>query len=213
MTPPPVPAWAVLSAWTAPVALIGAWTLAAANQQEPFDAVRETISALAATTADPAWIMTVGLALTGVAHLTTALALRPVRRRARVVYAVGGAATLAVAALPVDVWPAAHGAVAGVAFVALSVWPALAARPGGPGVLRPLVARAAAVVLGMLLVVFVVELQGLPPGGGAATGSTERLVAGAQALWPLVVVLDLRSRMRRDGRPEDLRVFGGAARR
>ncbi|MBX9243513.1 DUF998 domain-containing protein [Actinotalea ferrariae] len=193
------PAWTLASAAAAPVAMIGGWTLAAAAQ-ERFDPVRETISALAATDATAPWIMTAGLAGTGLAHLVTAAGLRAARRPGRVLHAVGGLATLAVAALPVDVASRAHGVAAGIAFVALSLWPAFAWRRGErvPVVLRPVVGLAAAVVLLALLVLFVLELQGLTPDGGAATGATERWLAGAQALWPLAVVLGLR-RTRRSG--------------
>lgn len=196
MSPAPrrdVPAWALGSAVAAPVAMIGGWTVAAALQ-DGFDPVRETISALAATGATAPWVMTAGLAATGVAHAVTALGLRPVPVAARALHAVGGLATLAVAVLPVDVAPHAHGVAAGIAFGALALWPALAWRRGETrGVLRPAVGLGAAAVLAGLLVLFVLELQGLTPDGGAATGLTERLVAGAQACWPLVVVVSLRA--------------------
>lgn len=189
--PAGTPAWALVSAAVAPVAMIGGWTLAAALQPS-FDPVRETISALAATDAATPWVMTAGLALTGVAHVVTAAGLRPLPRAARVLHAVGGLATLAVAALPVDVASRPHGIAAGLGFGALALWPAAAWRPGTRGVRRRGVALGAAAVLSGLLALFVLELQGVTPDGGAATGSTERLVAGAQALWPLVVVVALR---------------------
>ena len=132
--------------------------------------------------------MTAGLAITGVAHLVTAAGLRPVPRRARVLHAIGGAATLAVALLPVDAAPQAHGVAAGIGFGALALWPALAARRGATGILRPAVTVGASVALTGLLGWFVVELQG----GGDLTGLSERAVAGAQAVWPLVVVVALR---------------------
>ena len=131
-----VPGWALASAIAAPVAMIGGWTLAAARQPS-FDPTTETISALAATTATDAWIMTAGLALTGVAHLVTAAGLRPLRRAGRVLLALGGAATLAVAALPSDVAPHAHGVAATIGFGALALWPALAARRGPGSCARP----------------------------------------------------------------------------
>jgi len=186
-----VPRWALASAIAAPVAMIGGWTLAAA-QQPSFDAVQETISALAASTAVDPWIMTAGLAITGAAHIVTAAGLRPVPRAARAMHALGGAATLAVAALPVDRFPTAHGVAAGIGFGALALWPALARRRGPAGVLRPAVGLTASAALVGLLCVFVVELQT----GGAAIGLSERAVAGAQALWPLVVVVDLRREVR-----------------
>jgi len=183
-----VPRWALASAIAAPVAMIGGWTLAAARQPS-FEPVTETISALAASTATDPWIMTTGLAVTGVAHLVTAAGLRPVARRARVLHAIGGAATLAVAALPVESAAPAPGIAAGLGFYELDLWPAAAARPGGAGVLRPAVTVGASVALTGLLGWFVLELQG----GGDLTGLSERALAGAQALWPLVVVVALRA--------------------
>ncbi|WP_208012598.1 DUF998 domain-containing protein [Cellulomonas shaoxiangyii] len=198
-----VPAWAVASAVLAPVAMIGGWTLAAALQPG-FDPVAGTISALAATTATAPAVMTAGLALTGAAHVGTALGTRPLPRAGRLLHALGGIATVAVAALPVDRAPQAHGLAAAVAFGALALWPAAAwrrgtthgrtdVRPDRPAVTRPAVALTASAVLLALLTWFVLELQGVGPARGAWTGLSERAVAGAQALWPLAVVLSLRA--------------------
>lgn len=187
-----VPGWALVSAVAAPVSMIGGWTLAGSRQQS-FDAVGETISALAASGATAPWIMSAALAGTGIAHLVTAAGLRPVPRAARALHALGGAAMVVVAALPVDVWPQAHGVAAAVGFGALALWPACAWVRGGSGVLRPVVAAGVATSLVGLLALFVAELQGLTPDSGAATGLAERSLAGAQALWPLVVVVALRS--------------------
>ncbi|MFC8193475.1 DUF998 domain-containing protein [Cellulomonas sp. NPDC057328] len=199
-----VPAWAVASAVLAPVAMIGGWSVAAALQPA-FDPVAETISALAATTATAPAVMTAGLALTGAAHVVTALGTRALPRAGRLLHALGGVATVAVAALPVDRTPQAHGLAAAVAFGALALWPAAAWRRGAatgrpeaarrpaPAVTRPAVALTACGVLLALLTWFVLELQGVGPAGGAWTGVSERAVAGAQALWPLAVVLSLRA--------------------
>ncbi len=197
---PEVPAWAYLPAAVAPVAMIGGWTLAA-SRQPSFDPVLETISALAATTATAPWIMTAGLALTGVAHVATAATFRGLPRTARLVHALGGIATAAVAALPVDAAPRAHGIAAGIGFGALALWPALAARRSRSdegGWLSPAVALGTAAALTGLVVVFVAELQALTPDGGAATGLAERAAAGAQALAPLLLVaVARRGRSRR----------------
>ena len=209
-----VPSWAVASAVAAPLAMIGGWTVAAALE-DGFDATRETISALAAAPTGAPWVMTAGLAVTGVAHVVTASGLRPVPRAGRVLLALGGLGTAAVAALPVDRFGPAHGLAAGIAFGALALWPAASWRRvgrargegGGAGVrqpdvlpaamrsavLRPAVGLGAAAVLLGLLGWFVLELQHATPTDGALTGLTERLLAGAQSLWPLVVVLALRS--------------------
>ena len=193
-------AWAALPAVLAPVAMIGGWAVAA-GRQASFDPVLETISALAASTATAPWIMTAGLALTGVAHVGAAVALRGLPTPARAVHALGGLATAAVAALPVDLLPSAHGIAAGIGFGALSLWPALAARRGPTPIRRGLTRRVAlgtSAVLTGLVLVFVAELQGLTPDAGAWTGLAERAAAGAQSLTPLLVMAALhRGRDRR----------------
>lgn len=179
--------WAVVSAVVAPVAMIGGWSVAAAIQPRGFDAVRGTISELATGAVAHPGVMTAGLLVTGVAHVVTASGV-PVRRASRVLLALGGAATAAVGLLPVDVAAKPHAVAAGLAFGALALWPAAAARRDGPAALRPLPATAASVVLLAALGWFVVELTS----GGDRVGLAERVVAGAQALAPLLLVLALR---------------------
>ena len=60
----------MVSAGVAPVALIGGWSLAASRQPASYHAVEETISALAAHGATDRWIMTAGLALLGLCHIS-----------------------------------------------------------------------------------------------------------------------------------------------
>lgn len=188
----PVPWWAVVSAALAPVLLIGGWMVAGGLQPTGYHSERDTISALAGLGATDRWVMTVGLAALGICHLVTGSGLRPATGPGRLLLAAGGVATVLVAVFPV---PAAgtstlHAVAAGVGFAALGLWPAVAWRSGRPvpWALRPLVSIVAAAVLLGLLAWFVVQLSG----GGRWVGSTERLVAGAQALWPLVVVLTAR---------------------
>ncbi len=201
-----VPWWGVASAAAAPVLLVGGWTLAAARQRGGFDPGVETISALAALDAEDRWLMTAALAGLGCCHLTTAAALRPAAPAGRLLLAAGGVGTVLVATYPLPVGDGdspAHTAAAALAFGALAVWPALGRRRGGPLALRPAVAgtagplalrpavagTAAATLLG-LVGWFVVELVR----DGDAVGFTERLAAGAQAVWPLVAVLSARRR-------------------
>jgi hypothetical protein len=131
-----VPWWGVVSSAVAPVLLIGGWTLAARVQPGGFDPVTETISALAADDAAHRWIMASAFAGLGIAHIGTALALRPAARAGRVMLAVGGLATLGVAAFPLptaDDSSTGHTASAAVAFVSLAVWPLGAWRRGRAG--------------------------------------------------------------------------------
>lgn len=189
------PWWALVSSVVAPVSMIGAWTLSQALQPS-FDPVRDTISDLATAGMVAPWVMGAGLAVTGVAHCVTAAGLRDVSSAGRAFLVLGGLATFAVALFPSDTHSQLHGISAAVGFGALGLWPALAARSRETGVLSRKVAVPASVVLLALVGVFVAELQQVTPDGGAATGLTERLVAGAQSLWPLVVTVALWRRRR-----------------
>lgn len=193
-----VPRWALLSAACAPVLLIGGWQLAATRQPGGFDPVRQTISALAARGATDRWIMTTALAGVGVCHVITAAGLRSAAVAARVLLATGGVATMSLSALPQPVTgdSPAHVAAAAIVFPALSLWPALAASPlvsgkqGYSPVSHSRVMLAAAVGLLGLLGWFGLEFFG----DGPRIGLSERVLAGAQALWPLAAVLLARSR-------------------
>lgn len=170
--------WGLLPAVLAPVLLIGGWELAAALQPGGFDAVRGTISDLAARGATDRWVMTAGLAGLGACHVLSALALRPARAAGRALLAGGGVATAVVAAapLPVSGSSTVHTVAATLAFLALTAW-VVAAFP------RRAAAWVAGAVLLAALLWFGVEL------GGARFGLSERVLAGAQSLVPLAAVL------------------------
>lgn len=174
--------WVLVSAAAAPVALIGGWTLAQTRQSGGFDPVSETISALAAQGAEDRWIMTVGLFVLGVCHIATAAGLTEAAPAGRVLLAFGGAATIVVAASPQPAAP--HVPAAAVSFVALALWPAFSGLPDRrTGIVVTF-------VMLMLLAWLVVEL-----GDGNQLGLAERLLAGFQSFWPLIVVLGIvRSR-------------------
>jgi hypothetical membrane protein len=193
-----VPWWGVVSSAVAPVLLVGGWTVAAGLQPRSFNAVTGTISSLAAEGAADRWVMTLALAGVGACYVLTGLALRPAASAGRLILMTGGVATVLVAvnpepaggggSLPHTVWAA-------IGFIALAAWP-LAARKQGPLVpagLRPGVSAAAAGVLLGLLVWFGAELIA----GGRQVGLAERVLAGAQAVWPLAVVLACRLRQSR----------------
>jgi hypothetical membrane protein len=189
-----VPWWGVVSAVLAPLLLIGGWTLAASLQPAGYSATRDSISALAGLGAADRWVMTAGFVGTGLCHVVTALALRPAALAGRLVLAAGGVATLLLAPFPV---PAAgvsnvHRLIATAAFAALAVWPALSWRRGldVPWALRPGPAGTATVVMVGLLGWFGAQFGG----DGGIVGLTERFAAGAQVLWPLVVVLSATRR-------------------
>ncbi|MET7403322.1 DUF998 domain-containing protein [Dactylosporangium sp. NPDC005572] len=195
-----VPTFALWSSAAAPVLLIGGWTVAAALQPAGFDSLQDTISALAGMGAAHRWVMTLALVGVGVCHAVTALGLRPFSGPCRLMLAVGGLATILVAAIPVPMTgeSAAHQAAATIALACLALWPALWRRPGG-GPFRPSagVMLTATFVLVALVFVFAVAL-----GAGVLVGLAERIATGAEAAWPLVTVLLLR---RNAGQPAVLR--------
>ena len=80
----------------------------------------------------------------------------------------------------------AHTIAAAAAFTALATWPVLAARRGRAPLLTLPVSAAASVALVGLVVWFAAELH------GGQRGLAERAAAGAQALWPLAVVVTTR---------------------
>lgn len=178
----------MLSAGVAPVALIGGWSWAEAVESEGYDPLRDTISALAAQDGVAGAIMTTALALLGICHLVTAAGVPEAGRPARVLLALGGVATVLVAALPQP--SAGHLPAAALAFAALTGWPAASGLPARR------TARLATLSLAALLGWLLLELQ-----GGALLGLSERALAGAQALWPLAVVLGVQLRRRDTARP------------
>jgi len=189
-----VPGWAVGSAALASPILVGGWTLAAARQPAGYDSVRDTISALAGNGATDRWVMTSALAGLGACHIATAFGLLSARTAGRAVLAGGGVATLFVAGIPL---PAegnsrAHAIAAGTSFLALGAWPVFAFRRSTPNALLRVDASIAAtgVLLG-LVAWFVVETR------STRSGLAERAAAGAQALWPFVVVVAGRLAARR----------------
>ena len=171
--------WALVSATVAPVSLIGGWTVAATRQPPGYDAVRDTISALAAHGATDRWVMTTGLAVLGVSHVVTALGLDDARPLGRLLLGAGGVTAALVAVFPQP--SAAHFPVATASFVTLAGWPAASGLPSGRSALL-----ASTGLLGAL------GWLGVEVGGGDLLGLSERVVAGAEALWPLAVVVALR---------------------
>jgi uncharacterized protein DUF998 len=176
--------WTIYSAAIAPVVLIGGWTLAGARQERPYNPWRQTISALAAHGATDRAIMTTGLFALGLCHLATAAGLVEAGLRARITLAVGGALTIAVAALPQP--DGGHVPLATAAFVALALWPAFCTGP-----LRAVAGRATAV-----LIVEVIWLAAATADTSLLLGLAERVAAGSQALCPLIFALLIRSRGR-----------------
>lgn len=183
------PWWALLSATLAPIALVGGWTVAAHRQPATYDVTRDTISALAARGAADRWIMTLGLLVLGACHIVTALGLRVAHPAGRAMLAAGGVGTLVVAAAPEPAHGSSriHVVAALIAFVLLSVW-AVAGTGRDRG--GPLAGRLGSTATGVLLALLL--LFGISTADDSLVGVSERVLAGAQALWPLTAVLVAR---------------------
>lgn len=186
----------LVSATLAPLLLIGGWTIAAAVQPASYDATRDTISALAGLAATDRWIMTISIIGLGICHLVTASGLREAATAGRIVLAVGGVATVGVGLTPLPVVGSSsmHAAFAAVSFGCLAAWPFVAGRrePGAAWTLRRPASNTAGFVLSLLVVIFGVSLA-----YGQLVGATERLAAGTQAIWPLVVAWSVAITSRR----------------
>ncbi|MFJ5220934.1 DUF998 domain-containing protein [Streptomyces sp. NPDC088354] len=180
----------VLSSAAAPILLIGGWTLAEQLQAPAFDPLRDTISALAALDATHRGVMTVALIGTGFAYLCTAVGLTEISRISRLLIALGGVGTVLVAAFPLPAKATAHAVFATIAFLSLAIWPFFA--PTGPSGAPRTLRRPLTVVAGLTLLTLVVWF-GITQQAGGLVGLTERLAAGAQALWPLIVALSLQA--------------------
>lgn len=185
-----VPWWAIASATLAPLALVGGWLVAGAQQRGNYSAVRQSISVLAGDGADDRWIMTTCLFVVGCCHLVTASGLRQLRPLARWALALGGLLDIGVALFPqpVDGATPAHLACAIAGAVVMTSWPALASSRSWPwpSPLSPPVATA--VTLLFLALCGWMALESL---GGSGFGLAERVTTTADTLWPLVVVTAL----------------------
>ncbi len=184
-----VPWWGVISSAAAPVLMIGGWTVAAGLQPH-FDPVTETVSALAAIGATDRWVMNLVFLLVGGCYIVTALALRPAKTAGRLILIAGAAAGMLVAANPEHAGgfgSVPHFVFASLGLAGVTTWAAAASRreTDVPWGLRPAVAAGAVAVLFALLAWFGTEL--IMAGGQA--GLAERVMGGAQATWPLAVVL------------------------
>lgn len=189
---PRIPWWALVSSGAAPILLIGGWAAASEVQPTGFDPLSHTISALAADGATDRWLMTWAFAGIGVCYFVTAYGLRRVRPAGRVTLLIGGVCSIAVALFPEPgdggTTPQ-HVVATGIGFTTLTLWPCLAADggPSAPWPLRPAVSAAFTALVLASAVWFLVALN-----GHGDPGVAERVVAGLQAVWPLIVVAGLR---------------------
>lgn len=186
-----VPWWGVVSSVMAPVLLVGGWTVATRLQPPSFDAMGDTVSALAAIGAASRWVMTLTFLFVAVCDLLTAAALRPAGPAGRLVLVAAALAGMLVALNPQHLGGSlSHAIWATIGFCGMTLWPAGAWRRGSsvPWGLRPAVCACAVAALLALTAWFAAELV---TGAGHA-GLAERALGLGQALWPLAVVLTCR---------------------
>ncbi|HET9167902.1 MAG TPA: DUF998 domain-containing protein [Actinospica sp.] len=183
-----VPRWVLLSSGCAPLVLIGGWALSAALQPPTYSAMLDSISALAAHGAAYPWLMTGALYVLGVCHVVTALGLRVAAMPGRVVLAGGGVASVAVALSPEPTGGTSlrHLVTTGIGFTLLALFPTLAAwRNASPvWALRRETGYAVTGLMAAGAAWFLVELH-----GHGAAGLAERILTGAQSVWPLIIVV------------------------
>ena len=188
----------MVSSTAAPIGLVGGWALAAYMWPE-YDPIRQTISELAAGDAPTALLMNAMFILAGICHLTTAAFLYEVAIVGRVLLAIGGLASFAVAAFPlptVTTTSTEHRISAGVSFVALAIWPLFGwRRRPASRLVGALPMIAGAVVMGALCIWFLIVWSDT----GGITGLVERFAVAAEALFPAIIAwgLALRERRRR----------------
>jgi hypothetical membrane protein len=199
-----VPWWVLVSAGCAPVALICGWALAATLQPAGYDAMVDSISALAAQGAADQWLMTAALYVLGVCHLATAIGLRAAAFSGRVVLACGGVASVVVALSPEPTGGTSlrHLVSTGIGFTLLALFPVLAAERETSAVwaLRPTTGTAVTAAMAAGAAWFLIELH-----GHSIAGLAERILTAVQAVWPLVVVVTCVAALRRHREVSPLR--------
>lgn len=183
-----VPWWGVVSSAATPALLIGGWTIAASLQPQPFDPIRQSVSALAGQGAADRWVMTLTFVLVAICYIVTALALRPAAPAGRIVLVAAALAGMLVAASPQapGSFSLAHALWSSLGFALLAAWPLAAYRSESeaPWALRPAPSIGAVCLIAALTAWFLLELVT----GGAVLGLAERVLGVTQALWPLLVM-------------------------
>ncbi|HEY1698412.1 MAG TPA: DUF998 domain-containing protein [Trebonia sp.] len=186
-----MPWWGTAASIALPTVLIVGLAVASYLQPPRFDAMNNTVSALAATGANDDWIMTATFIAVGAIAIVTALGLRPAAGPGRFVLGAGGFGGMMVAAFPEHLGGSlVHACWAGVGFGGLVLWPLIASR-GGPDVPWGLRRATGAAVTGVycaLLIWFLTEELTR----GLEIGVAERAAGLSMCLWPLLVAVSCR---------------------
>ncbi|MCU1491919.1 MAG: hypothetical protein JWM85_3324 [Acidimicrobiaceae bacterium] len=185
-----VPIWAIVPAALVPVVLTGGWLLAGLFQPASYSPIRETVSVLAGGAGSDPWIMTAALFVVGGCYLATAVGLNTLRRSARLVLVVAGAASFGIATSPEPATgpTGRHLAWTALAAVTVAVWPAFVARRSS----RPLVLSIHGSAMVTLVYVGLLVWLAIAARLDSYVGLAERLASSIQTLWPFIVAVVLR---------------------
>lgn len=161
---------------------------------EAYNPVSQTLSALAIDGRGQ-WIMTAGLAISAGCQIVTAVGLRVLPPLARIALVLAECCSLAVAALPDRLGTAIpHVTLTGLAATLLTIWPLLTVP-----LVRPLswTRRVRWAVSAFALLAILLIWMSYDAWRGIHLGLSERTAATGEILWPLVVVVSARHRLRR----------------
>jgi Protein of unknown function (DUF998) len=196
---PPVPGWAVGTAFLAPAVLVGGWLIAGALQPTSYSPMRQTMSVLAGQSGTDRWVMTAALLLVGGCQIATGAGLTAVRMPARILLILTGLSTLGIAATPEPATgpTSRHLAFAVSCAVTTAVWPVLVARRASAQswILSANGCAAVTVIFAGLSCWLLIAARD----GGGDLGMVERLTSAVQGMFPLVVALALRQNARSPG--------------
>ncbi|HOF63125.1 MAG TPA: DUF998 domain-containing protein [Dermatophilaceae bacterium] len=184
-----VPAWGVAAAITAPAILLLGYAYAV-SLTPGYDKVAQAVSDLGVVGSPARWPWAFTLVFIGMAHIATALGLRPADVIGRWLLGAGGAAMIVLAFVPNNVVGKTymrHTLTSAIVFGLLALWPAMSAR-NGLGVPWPLRRRVTIIVSIVVFVLIEVTLWGLIL-QTTTDGVREFALYAWTALWPLVVVV------------------------
>jgi len=159
-----------------------------------YDSVKQTISELAAGDAPTQFWVELIFCGTGVGFLLVAVFTPAIAMAGRALIFIGGLAFFGVAVFPLETMAAyssiGHRLSAMIGFIALAAWPLVGMRRDErlPWVIRPLGSLGITAVMAACCFWFL-GVWSHPELG--YVGVTERLAAGLEAVWPLVVVVML----------------------
>jgi hypothetical protein len=182
-----VPGWTVITAASAPVAVLGAAAAGHLLCGQPYNPVCQTLSVLA-DFGRSAGVITCGFLFGALTQIATAWGMTVLPRSSRAILAAAGLCGVVLALVPqhsrgfgIRIAATATGA------VLLAVWPLTTTPAELPAAGRQRVAVAASAVFWVLVSWVALETM-----GGDMLGLAERVCVFAETSWPLAVALSIR---------------------